>query len=243
MINMSKFELKKLFKAKIFYTCIFITILLSIFTAMSGLESNINVNGKMSILQTMIPGSGIDLLIAVLVPIMVCNDFANGAIRLILGRGYSRGELCISKYIMAVISTVILSLVCVITGLVTVNISKVSGEIYNERFVLVLLMEILVMLVITTLVFAFSLMFQKKSIAIVVSIFTPSIIALVIGMVDSLMKDAKNELSDYWVASFLTQLSSAGTENIMYGRIVMCSFIYTIVFAFLGYYFVRKKDM
>ena len=102
MNNLIKFEFRKLFKSKSFYICLLICIglvLLSGLTTKIMVESRevIDLPSKYSMLQGAVSFGNITLISAIYTALFVCEDESSNTLKNIYAKGYTRGNVFISK--------------------------------------------------------------------------------------------------------------------------------------------------
>ncbi len=238
MKNIVKYDLKKMKNSKFFYVCSLLVLLLTWITV----ESQYTYISCMKEgVVAVVANAGIEMVLAVAVPLFICDDFENGAVRLILGRGYTREKYWIGKYCSAILLTCYLFLLTVFGTMVFLNLKGCEGSI-TFGSIENLIAQWLLMLVLVSLFVMFSMLFKKKAGAIAIGVLLPSVVALVLSGID-IISHMKYELNAFWVSSFLIKLGDVGISDISRMKIVLASIIYIAVFDVVSYGVVRKIDL
>lgn len=236
--NLLKYELKKMYSTKAIYVCLIITIFLSAFGAYIYIQGGTDTTFE-GLLVSAIPSSGFDLVLTALIPLMVCEEFSSGMMKMIVGKGYPREGIFVTKLIMAFLYTILLSLGCLITGFVA---GLIAGYqlFFTGRAAVVILLQILTMLVIGVMSLTISILFRKKSLSLVVSMLSPSLIQLLLVPIDKLI--GKISISSYWVADFMMSLSdiAAGKEKLV--CVLFFTILYIVIFWLIGFFVNRTVD-
>ena len=240
MPNIIKYEIKKMISSKITYICLLLTMLLSAVVSYGFLGMNAD-NTLVGVFVSAIPSAGYDLVLAIMISIFICEDYSVGVIKMIIGRGYERKEIYFAKCLMVSLYTVILSLACVLTGLIVGYMLPFNNKALSAKAISIVLVQFLVMLVITTMMVMLAVIIQKKSIAIAVNILAPSIIQLIWEIADEYIKGLK--FSHYWVAMFMNELTNDKIASDRIMEIMVCSVIYIFLFIVIGYMALCKKDL
>ena len=159
--------------------------------------------------------------------------------KMIVGKGYPREGIFVTKLIMAFLYTILLSLGCLITGFVA---GLIAGYqlFFTGRAAVVILLQILTMLVIGVMSLTISILFRKKSLSLVVSMLSPSLIQLLLVPIDKLI--GKISISSYWVADFMMSLSdiAAGKEKLV--CVLFFTILYIVIFWLIGFFVNRTVD-
>ena len=86
-----------------------------------------------------ITGGGFELIfIAVFTCIWVVGEYSNGAIKNMVGKGYSRGKVFLSKYITTAVSVIVMNLILFLTmlllGVAVMGTGEVNGGFFRAFF-------------------------------------------------------------------------------------------------------------
>lgn len=248
MKNLLKFEFHKLLKAKSFYICTTIIFLMSLLTIIINLlVSKIEYEGmsmpKASALETMvgaISSSNFTMIAGIFVAIFACYDYEQQTIKNIYSHGYSRNTVYFAKLIVCLISTLIMFAITLafnyLMGLILLN-----GPYKDGNYLGLILGQIIYCLTYSSFIFALAVIIKKTGFSIALAILGPSLITLIITLIDSLLKLKDFKISSYWFGSFSSDLVSLSTTNNRLLIVIGLSFAYCILFV-LGGYFINKKQ-
>ena len=89
--------------------------------------------------------------------------------------------------------------------------------------------------------FAISLIVKKVGISIAFAILGPSLITLLITLIDSLLKLKDFKISSYWFGKFIEDLTNLATTANRLWTVIGLSLIYALIFI-LGGYLINKKQ-
>ncbi|WP_029066821.1 ABC transporter permease [Lachnobacterium bovis] len=238
MNKLIKYELKKTFTSKAIYVCGGIGVLVAILNGFLSCTKG-HVTGK-SYLIGLLPGSLLSTLIAILVPIIVCEEMESGCIKTMIGKGYSRNKIFFSKVIVSNLYMILLASVSLFTGLVYAAFSKTNFNGITSKYILNVILEMLVFMIIVNLGILFSVLAKIKGIAIAATIFCPSVIEIGLLALDVVTK--KEIMSKFWYGSFNPALMEGVLKNSEYIRITLVSLSYNLIFLGIAYVLLRKKD-
>lgn len=245
MVNMIKYEIQKLFSQKLIYICGIILIAIISVTAFAfsiDFEDE-SVYTNMYFLMTSLSGCSLDLMIPIVIATLVCSDFSNGTIKNIISRGYNRLTIYVGKYITSIIAVLILTLVCYVAALVTGTIFLENEKNWNMEIVPILVTQVILVIALVTISFAFTMMLKKASKTIAIGILMPTIISLVLSVVDGLLKASKINFSQYWIYNCYLEVSAISVTNEVLIQACCLSCIYIIVFLICGYAFFGKYEV
>ena len=129
MNNLLKFEFRKLFNQKSFYICTGVMLALS-FIAMlfnKALAENSDLNTVMptakSALLSAISSSNFTIICGIFIALFVCTDYDQQTIKNVYSRGFSRNSVYFAKYIVCVISTIVMFAVILV-------FTYVAGDVF-----------------------------------------------------------------------------------------------------------------
>lgn len=265
MGKLLKFEFRKLFRQKSFYICGAILvglILLSTFTMdmLLHMEQGVTTDGvsvamfadtsKFSglfMLVTTLAGSDFSIVLAVFISLFVCADYTNGTLKNVIARGYGRVSVYASKYIVSLIGATILTIVCWLAGFLSGaafwGVGGFTADAGAMKYVSVLLLQLLGVFAYTSEFFFISALLKKTGGAIAVGIIAPLVISMIIGTVDALMKEASFVVSNYWLDTGFSALSTIDVTTEIMTRSLICFAIYAVVFAVGGHLIGRRNEV
>lgn len=245
MTNIIKFEMRRLFSSKALYICMGIIALIVVATSYiySSLPDEGVQTTASNMLLTSVSGASVDIVLAVLIAILICEDFTNGIAKSIIGRGYSRKTVYIAKYIVAIVCACILVMTCWAAAIVSGNILLEAGNDWGLNLLPNLGTQLLIIIVIATASFVFSITIKKNAGAIALGILMPSVVAIILSLADNLLKGTSYKVSDYWIYNYLVKTSETGVEASVLLGAVCSSCIYIFIFGLIGYFLFRKSEV
>ena len=243
MFKLLNFEFRKLIRQKSFYICIAAMLALlvgsayttELMTAKSGVEDP-SLSG-ISYLMEAISGSALSAVLAVFIPLFICEDYASGTIRNIITRGFSRLEIFIAKLIAVLAATVLMTAVCLAAAYLVGTAFWGAGEpSLGSEQIKILLCQLAVIAAYATMFFAISSMLQKVGGSIAICLILPMAAVILLSLADAALAEQEIELSGYWIERLSRSLASveAEAEDIKKALIgAGCYFAASIAFSWL----------
>ena len=243
MFKLLNFEFRKLIRQKSFYICIAAMLALlvgsayttELMTAKSGVEDP-SLSG-ISYLMEAISGSALSAVLAVFIPLFICEDYASGTIRNIVTRGFSRLEIFIAKLIAVLAATVLMTAVCLAAAYLVGTAFWGAGEpSLGSEQIKILLCQLAVIAAYATMFFAISSMLQKVGGSIAICLILPMAAVILLSLADAALAEREIELSGYWIENLGRSLASveAEAEDIKKALIgAGCYFAASIAFSWL----------
>ena len=243
MFKLLNFEFRKLIRQKSFYICIAAMLALlvgsayttGLMTAKSGVEDP-SLGGR-SYLMEAISGSALSAVLAVFIPLFICEDYASGTIRNIITRGFSRLEMFIAKLIAVLAATVLMTAVCLAAAYLVGTAFWGAGEpSLGSEQIKILLCQLAVIAAYATMFFAISSMLQKVGGSIAICLILPMAAVILLSLADAALAEQEIELSGYWIENLGRSLASveAEAEDIKKALIgAGCYFAASIAFSWL----------
>ena len=196
MFKLLNFEFRKLIRQKSFYICIAAMLALlvgsayttELMTAKSGVEDP-SLSG-ISYLMEAISGSALSAVLAVFIPLFICEDYASGTIRNIVTRGFSRLEMFIAKLIAVLAATVLMTAVCLAAAYLVGTAFWGAGEpSLGSEQIKILLCQLAVIAAYATMFFAISSMLQKVGGSIAICLILPMAAVILLSLADAALAE------------------------------------------------------
>lgn len=238
MGSLLSYEYKKTFSTKAIYICSLLTFAFTILNGILSCHSTIPLGNEYLI--GILSGCSLDLVLAILIPILFCSEMDNGCIKIMIGRGYTRKNILFSKIIMSNLYMIIIALASFLIGIAYGAIRSVNYNNITSKHILNAILEIGVYMIIVNCSIFFSVLTQSKAFAIAASIIVPALIPSILLLVEKLIKF--NKLHDYWYVSFMESLGNNILKNSEYTRIFIFTLIYNAIFITLSYLIIKRKD-
>ena len=239
MMNLLRLEFRRLFRAKSFYICLAISLVMIVISAattkmllnMASSEEFGEAFGSMlqtptsfSLLKST-ASSSLTMVLAIFLSIFVTEDYTADTIKNIYAKGHSRDSVFGAKIISAMAAGLIMILV---SALFSFAAGKVMfGEVgtMGENYIGSVLAELVILLAYAALYFAIAIAFKKTGASIAVSILGPLLVGLLLSLGNAALKSDKISLTDYWLDGRLAILTQANVE----GKEVLIGFIIGVV--------------
>ena len=254
-----KFELRKLLQNKALYICLGICLFLLIINTITAkvmddllreemeaayAELGMQYHSSFSALA-LLKGTfnnNTSVIEAVIVALIVCEDFTGDVIKNIYSKGYSRTKVYFAKMISSFIGFFGIYLIGTIFSFTLgVILSGTLGDV-GKNFALSIICLLLVILAYFAIYFAISIIFKKTAPSIIFSIIGPSLIAILLVLIDAFIKNEKISISDYWITGLMSNLSLTDVDN----RFIVAGFIIPILLigssTCFSFFLTRKKD-
>ena len=244
MKNLFKFEMHCLLRQISFYICILIAVLVvAVPIAVISSESIENVQSEaINLFNSAFSGSGIDLLIPILISIIVTRDFSNDSIRLIVGRGYSRIGIYCSKIISSFIVICTMAIACWISAWISIFMFMNIEITIDFETIKIMISQIIVALAIGMVALTITFYTRKTSAAITAGILLPLIGTIGITLIESLIK-INHKLTNYWIWSCFAELTGEIIDVSTIYNALLTSIIWIILFFIIGFFKFNKSDI
>lgn len=246
MGKLLKFELRKVFRGKSIYICTAVSVFLVLIVALTSkfLSSETNVTLTTgALMKSCLGDMNVVLLSAIFTTVYVCEDFSLGTIKNIYGKGYTRNQLYFSKYIVSLISTLIMSaaclLICYLFGVIFTNHDASLGK----DVIISILLQLFLMLSYTSLYYFVSMSIGKLGICLAINIIAPTFLSLFLTLIDSLTKWEKFHFSDYWLTNMLSAIKVSEVQNKYLWIASIGGLIYIAITVVAGFFINRKREI
>lgn len=276
MLNLMRGELYKLFKSKCFYVCSivlvsFVLLMYGMFSlvdmvekeeaAMAGstgitvsVESNMSQQastweqtGPLDTTQMMFCSMG-SLLIAIFASVFVCGEYAGGAIKNIVGKGYGRATVFLSKYFSTVVGAVIMELIMVasilLCELLILHGNRLGGEFFAE---LMEYMAIQLMLAVaqTGIIVMLNQFLRSLGAGIAVSVCLIMLYSMVTALINALLVYLKIDVdvNEYWVIEMMSDCPTTSITGEIWSHMALWSAVWIVLTIGTGILHYRKADV
>ena len=260
MAALLKFELRKLLQNKALYICLGISLFLLIINTITlkvmddilreemeatYAEMNMPYQSSFSALSLIKStfNNNTAIVEAIIVTLIVCEDFTGDIIKNIYSKGYTRSQVYFSKLISSLIGFLGIYLIGTIVSFVLGVILSGSIGSVGENFALSMVCIVLIVLAYFAIYFALSMIFKKTAPAIVFSILGPTLVYILTVLIDAFINNENFSISDYWITGLMTNLSLVNVET----KFITAGFIVPIIlivgFMILSFFLNKKKDV
>ena len=237
MKNLVKLQLRNIFHNKFFYVCLILSVALT--EVFSFIETILSSTKDVRLVFPEIINSltsEVGIIGMIFITLLCTFDFSEGTTKNIVGRGYSKIKLLLSKYIAALTGLFIMYGIQII--LIFILFAK-NGLGFDSNVPITLLFIIFKIVAFTIFYATIAFVLEKTSSAIITNLFLPNIATIVFGIVD---KNLHMNISKYWIENVgLDFISTPALSNLAFPIIVY--FIYVVLFAFIGCYITKGKEI
>lgn len=183
------------------------------------------------------------MLTGIYVAITTCSDFSQRTIRNIYARGYSRVSCYAAKALSVGIALTIAFAVSTLFSFAATQlfVGNITGDF--GKLAAIIGLQYLTVLASGSFVFMLSNLMRKTAAAVTCAVLAPDIVSLVLLLVNEIPAFDKIVLPRYWLASFLSSLSTNTVDNERMFWILGLSLAYIAAFFLIGLLPVRKVEV
>lgn len=249
MINLLKFEWRKLWRSKSLYIVFsvgFISIILFMMLSKILLEV---LNTPPNATQSMLPAlenSNYVSLLGIYISLFVCGDFSQHTIKNIYARGYNRSVVYFSKYLISLFVAIMVALFYMGFGFLFALIQ--GGEVGSMPVEMwgKLAQQLWVVVGLHGLFFGISMMFNKIAGSLALNLVGISIVFVLLNLIFQIAK-IDFDITQYNLELILTGLSgnisSTFTPQPSLVRAIVMPICYVIVFVGGGWLVNQRRDV
>lgn len=249
MKKLIKFEFHNLLRAKSLYICIIISmcfsalsvILSMLSSSLLAMEENVTDTAVSSLTGALSSGE-LSILLVVFISIFVCRDYAEGTIKNVVSRGYTRVQVYFAKEMVLILGGFFFLIADLLTTFITACIFFDVGT-FSTKILSLLMIDVILLIAYVTLYHFFAVLFRKNGATIASGIVFPLALSLVITMLPFVFGNHKLDLSGidvtYWVSILSEDIASVKQE--IYG--LLCGVAYIIVFGVASLFATRKRNL
>lgn len=249
MLNLIRFEFRKLLQSRSLYICSGLLALLSVFSIYSEkalsekLEVAESAVSGIGCLMEALPTSLIAILLGIFIALFVCEDYSSGTIRNILTRGYSKLAVYISKFIAVLAATLFMSVICCAAAFLAGTVFGSAGDAdFGSEQMKILLCQLVTAFAYSSVFFALSCALQKTGGAIACCIVLPMVLSILLKLADTALAEREIELSKYWLDSLWHSIAYVTVEKDTLRDALLYSVIYIPVSLAAGWLATMKRE-
>ncbi len=182
------------------------------------------------------------LILAIFTALFVSEDNSEGIIKNIYSKGYDRVKVFFSKMIAVSAYCIVMAIICYGIAFIGGIVLFPTGKKVEVSELAVVPVQLLLMLAYTCLYALVASVSRKSGGAIAGCIVTPMLIALVIGLIDSLLNLKNFTFGTYWLESLFSSVNiqNPSSESLLVGG--FGAVIYMVIFVFLGIFLSNKIE-
>lgn len=254
MINLLKFELRKLRQSKAFYiifslgliSITLIMLLSKVITDLTSVLGSPDLNATNMLLTALSSGSFASLM-AIYLALFACSDDAQHTIKNIYARGYSRTAVYFSKYLVSLGVVLVMAVIYMVYSFLFANILGAPARSIPAYQWGSLALQFLWLIGLHGLYFGLSSMIGRLGVAVAVNVVG---ITIVFGLLDLLIslifvrvENFNFSIRDYHLESVLVTLMGNKLTKAQLLRAILLPIGYTAVFVTGGWYINRRRDV
>ncbi len=202
--------------------------------------------GVIGVIQQMFGGNFVGLILAVLVCMFVIQEFSNGTVKNLVGKGYSRAKIFFSKMLAAIVLTLVFQAAALVVT-VCLGIPFMGGEIYSSTVWTDVAVyggiQILFGVVMAVIFMLIGELTRNLAAGISVSIGLLLFSTVVTEGLDLLFRGLDLQPSKYWILNLMEEcpMTDFSTEFLVRG--VLASAVWILFAAVLGAVHFQKADV
>ena len=231
MKRLLRLQLRNVFRSKLFYICLGLTLLGPIVESFLTKEAHQVFPSMVDFLSTEISFIG-----TIFIALFCCFDFNEGTTKNIIARGYTKTQLLLSKYIVSIIGllTMYLGVFLLYAFLFFEN-----GFGFQTNLLYSFINSIIGIIANVVFYGTISFLLEKNGAAIIACLFIPNLIPTALTLIDSKLK---LNIGDYWMEA----ASSKFALNPTVGNLAISIIYYLIyigIFTFVGIKVLKRKEI
>ena len=241
MKNLLKFEIRKLKQTKSIYICLVIAML------MLGLNTYLaaQFQDSMTVQESMkgyVSSSMLIMILGIIVPLVVCEDYTNHTLKNIIARGFSRIQVILCKYAMVVV-------ICLLYNFVIAILSYLLGSFFFQSgnspdyFISSMIVQILLSLAYATIFFVVSILNTHLGVSIAINIIGPAFLSLGLSMIDLFVNINDFQFSALHLDTFIESMSQINVVSKDIVQAVCASLVYICISLFIGIMCFKRKEI
>ena len=259
MKDLLHLEFRRLFRAKSFYICTAIALVMIVISAATT-KMLLDVAEKatediaeafggamlqaptaFSMLKTA-ASSSLTTILAVFLSLFVTEDYSSDTIKNVYAKGHSRDEVYFAKYISALAASLMMILVTAAFSFVMGKALFGEFGTMGENYVGSLLAELVILIAYVTVYFAIAISIKKTGASIAISIIAPLLVTLLLSLGNAAIDSETIDLSEYWLDGRLSLLlpSNVETTDMIYGFVLGA--VYLVAASGVGFLINRKSQ-
>lgn len=270
MFNLLKGEIYKLWRSKSLYICsavmlVFVLLLYGMFSLADMMQQGEVANGSygltvnegvtsvwdemgISYIVQMMFSSISALIVAIFVSIYVFGDYANGAIKNVVGKGYSRGTVFLSKFVGTVAGTAVMQIVMIL-GLLACEVIILGGRRINVDVLVEIsgytAMQLLLGAALSAIIVTISQVCRNLGAGIAISACMIMFSSFATAGINALLKfmDMNVNVCEYWILDLISECPMGNMDNSFLVRAVVCAIVWSVVAIGVGAIHFRKADV
>lgn len=183
------------------------------------------------------------MIMGVIIALMVCDDYEQHIVKVIFARGYTRLQFYFAKLAAALVVT---TACFVVTEAVAFGLGAAffgAGKADIGKLLAVLGVQYVAVLANAAFIFFLSSLFRKTGLCIAAALVAPTVITLVLQLVDAAVRSDSFRAADYWISSCFSSLYDI---NVATDKMLICLGLcvaYAAAFIIVGALVSRRTEV
>ena len=177
----------------------------------------------------------------IMTALLVSEDYTNDLTKNIYSKGYSREQLYLSKYVVCLVAFLIMMFVGMLVAFFFGFALDGLGTM-GDNYILSVLGIILVGIAYFTIFFGVAILIKKTGGSIAICIIGPTVVSLLLTMVDSFINIENFNFSDYWLDNRVAMLSAADVEPKVFLITLGIAALFIVAMFIPSFLVNRKRD-
>ena len=206
-------------------------------------ESALSLGGNgLGMIKSAFGNGMMSIVTAILVTLLVVEDYTGDIIKNIYAKGYSRDKVFFAKYISTLVAVLISLFVNMLVSFL-LGIAMFDGVgSMGQNYIASVLAIMFIVIAFHAMYFMIGMLIKKTGGAIALNILAPSIISLLFTLADTFIKKENFSFSDYWLTGLLTSCSATdvGSKPIILSFVI--SIVLTLALGSITFIVNKKRD-
>ena len=256
MAKLIRFEFRKLFQNKAFYICTAICLAMILITTLTykafadliaqaaeetGTPAPSTNYTSFVLLKSAFSNGSMAMIGGIMTALLVSEDYTNDLTKNIYSKGYSREQLYLSKYVVCLVAFLIMMFVGMLVAFFFGFALDGLGTM-GDNYILSVLGIILVGIAYFTIFFGVAILVKKTGGSIAICIIGPTVVSLLLTMVDSFINIENFNFSDYWLDNRVAMLSAADVEPKVFLITLGIAALFIVAMFIPSFLVNRKRD-
>lgn len=202
----------------------------------------------MQIVQTFVGGGFSTIFMAIFICIWVVGEYANGAVKNVVGKGYSRNSIFLTKYLSAVLISLVLdiaiAMAAVLAGVAVLGTARVGEHFWPDCLAYVGV-QLMLGVAYSGLIVAVSELTRSLAAGISISIFLAALSSTFANGLDLIFKTLRIDfkVSDYWITNVIEHCPIEGINLNVVGGAISVTAMWTIISLMIGMIHFHEADV
>ncbi|MDE7414977.1 MAG: ABC transporter permease [Lachnospiraceae bacterium] len=211
-------------------------------------ESFLDAIGIMQIVQTFIGGGFSTLFIAIFICIWVIGEYGKGAAKNVVGKGYSRNSIFLTKYFSSILISLVLDIAIVIasvlTGMAVMGTARIEENFFKDCLAYVGV-QLMLSVAFSGIIAAIGEFTRNLAAGIGISILLTALSSTFANGLDLLFRAMHIDfrVSAYWITNVIENCPIEGINIDVVGSAIAVTIMWTVISLFAGMVHFHEADV